>query len=400
MMSTKFFLASLLVGLAQFSYCCADDKLPPPDAGTAEAGDGAQKIFLGVDLETEEVVFRTIPGSKLASAPSFTLRQGVPVKVMAGSKTAGASAELRAPSGKKISLENLSYQVKGFQGLLVQHEFTPDETGVWRVQVQGAEAGQYGVMVSRKRSPSVAMDAWLEKDVVGSGEVAKLFAYLYDPQKVETTTAPASKTVPYDTLDVHATVMQPDGTLDTITLHDDGADGDEQAGDGIYTASYTPRVQEGQFPLLIYSIRDGHTQLTRNITELTVTAAAASRLQEVSSKPKAEKGEFSALGDVRFGITANVAKAGTYFIVAYIDDKSGISVRAVHSARVQANAPGVREFTVTLERDYMVMQKDALPLSVKSAILFVINGDDENRLDEKEFNVPIPYKDASEFEEN
>ncbi|MBQ9578854.1 MAG: hypothetical protein IJR28_04910 [Ottowia sp.] len=133
---------------------------------------------------------------------------------------------------------------------------------------------------------------------------------------------------------------------------------------------------------------------------LSFTAAAKSRLQEVSSKPKAEKGEFSALGDVRFGITANVAKAGKYFIIADIANKSGALVRAVHSARVQATAPGKQEFTVTLERDYMARQKDALPLSVKSASLYVINGYDEDMLDEKEFNEPIPYEDASEFEEN
>ena len=388
--------ASVFVVAATLISCDLPSEMKP-----AVTPDSQKFPSFVVDMEKEELVFRTIPGSKLAGNPSFVLRQGVPVRVLVGVDGAPAAAvTLVSPTGIETPLPNMAGTLEGFRGFISQHEFTPAQTGQWSVRVASAEGKQYGVMVSRKRSPSVAMDAWLEKDVVGSGEVAKLLAYLYDPQKVETTTAPASKTVPYDTLDVHATVMQPDGTLDTITLHDDGADGDEQAGDGIYTASYTPRVQEGQLPVLFYSIRDGHTQQTRNITELTVTAAAASRLQEVSSKPKAEKGEFSALGDVRFGITANVAKAGTYFIIAYIDDKSGISVRAVHSARVQANAPGVREFTVTLERDYMVMQKDALPLSVKSAILFVINGDDENRLDEKEFNVPIPYKDASEFEEN
>ncbi len=73
--------------------------------------------------------------------------------------------------------------------------------------------------------------------------------------------------------------------------------------------------------------------------------------------------------------------SGKSLIIADIANKSGALVRAVHSARVQATAPGKHEFTVTLERDYMARQKDALPLSVKSASLYVINGYDEDMLD-------------------
>lgn len=351
-------------------------------------------------MEKEELVYRTIPGGKLTDSPSFVLQQGVPVKVLVGADNAPAAAvTLVSPTGTETPLPNMAGTLEGFRGFISQHEFTPAQTGQWSVRVAGAEGKQYGVVVARKRSPSVAMDAGLEKDVVGSGEAAKLFAYLYDPQQEETATVPLSKTVQYNTLEVQAIVMQPDGSLETVDLHDDGADGDEQADDGIYTASYTPKVEEGQLPVLIYSVRDGHTQLTRNITQLTVTAAAASRLQEVSSKPLAEKGKFSALGDVRFGVTANVAKAGKYFIIADIANKSGALVRTVYSAREQVSAPGAQEFTVTLTRDYMAMQGVALPLSVKSARLYVVNGDDENRLDKKEFNEPIPYEDAGEFEE-
>lgn len=353
-----------------------------------------------VDMEKEELVYRTIPGGKLTDSPSFVLQQGVPVKVLVGADGAPAAAvTLVSPTGTETPLPNMAGTLEGFRGFISQHEFTPGQTGQWSVRVAGAEGKQYGVMVARKRSPSVAMDAGLEKSVVGSGEAVKLHAYLYDPQQEETATVPMPKTVQYNTLDAQAIVMQPDGTLETVSLHDDGADGDEQAGDGIYTASYTPKVQEGQLPVLMYSIRDGHTQLTRNITLLTVTAAAASRLQEVSSKPTAEKGDFSALGDVRFGISANLAKAGKYYIVADIANKSGALVRAVHSTRVEAAAPGTQEFTVTLTRDYLLQQGASLPLSVKSARLYAINGDDENRLDEKEYNEPIPYEDAGAFEE-
>lgn len=387
--------ASVFVVAATLISCDLPSEMKP-----AVTPDSQKFPSFVVDMEKEELVYRTIPGGKLADSPSFVLQQGVPVKVLVGAGGAPAAAvTLVSPTGVETPLANMADKLEGFTGFLSQHEFTPAQTGQWSVRVAGAEGKQYGVVVARKRSPSVAMDAGLEKDVVGSGEAAKLFAYLYDPQQEETATVPLSKTVQYNTLEVQAIVMQPDGSLETVDLHDDGADGDEQADDGIYTASYTPKVEEGQLPVLIYSVRDGHTQLTRNITQLTVTAAAASRLQEVSSKPLAEKGKFSALGDVRFGVTANVAKAGKYFIIADIANKSGALVRTVYSAREQVSAPGAQEFTVTLTRDYMARQGVALPLSVKSARLYVVNGDDENRLDKKEFNEPIPYEDAGEFEE-
>ena len=362
--------------------------------------DGAQDdIVFGVDLESEELVFSTIPGSKQI-APSFVLQQGVPVKVLVVVDEAPAvTVVLKSPTGVETPLENMANKVKDFTGFVTQYELTPAETGVWSVHMQGAEGKQHGVMVSRARSPSVAMDAWLEKDVVGSGEAGKMLAYLYDPRQANTAPVPLSQTVQYASLAVQALMMQPDGTLETIELHDDGANGDEQAGDGIYTASYTPKVQEGQLSILLYSIRDGHTQLTRSVTQINVTAAAASRLQEVTTKPTAEETKLGVLGDVRFGISANVAKAGEYFIIADIVDKSGAEVRSVYSSRVQVAAPGVQEFIVTLEREYLQQQGAALPLNVKAARLFVSEHDTEDMVNEKEFNEPIPFDDASAFEE-
>lgn len=349
-----------------------------------------------LNLDNEEVVYQNIPNEKSGTAShSFLLQQGVPVKVSAYvSGAPSATVVLKSPSGVETAIRNTDTT-----DFLAQHSMTPAEAGMWTAHVSGVGSQTHAILVTRQRSPSVALDAGLTEEIIASGASTTLYAYLYDPQKAATTDfADLPKTVSYRTQTVEASVMLPDGTSQGLTLRDDGKGGDALAGDGFYMASYTPPAG-GRLGITVKSIRDGEIQLSRDRPlALTVTNAATSQVRDLSA-PSHTTDAHGSHENIQYTISAYLAEPGTYYMTAAIEGNLGVHLSSIKSRPVTVSAPGVQDFQMTLERDFVLRNRNVLPLKIKSAFLTFLHQSREELVDHKNFDATVPYTDAALFEE-
>ncbi len=74
---------------------------------------------------------------------------------------------------------------------------------------------------------------------------------------------------------VRAEVHRPDGTVDTLTLHDDGLQGDGVSNDGVYAEAYYRLDAIGTYRLEIQASGDVLTEPFARVASASVTVAAA-----------------------------------------------------------------------------------------------------------------------------
>jgi subtilisin-like proprotein convertase family protein len=141
------------------------------------------------------------------------------------SNVSSSQVQLRDPNGAVVTPTDTT--TVGSE-VLLGHTILNPIPGVWNVVAQNAGAGST-VAYTASGIPSVltytAQVASAGGAVVNYPAPIKLRAKLFKELSIRNAT-------------VTAQVIAPNGAADTLSLHDDGADGDDMAGDGNYTVLY------------------------------------------------------------------------------------------------------------------------------------------------------------------
>jgi hypothetical protein len=362
----------------------ADDSVQKRKSSTAADN-------FSIDFDTEEVIFRNLPGIFAGSKEySFVLQKNVPVKVSAFVPgTPAARVVLESPSGVQTAISNA--QPTDF---LAQQTIVPAESGQWKIKVTGPAADYDVAIVTRSRG-AVAIDAGVSKETVAEGTKNLIYSYLYSRDKAGSTSfQDLPRTVDYKTQSVEASILNANGVRETLILRDDGTGGDAVANDGFYMASYTP-ASSGQLAIIVKSIRDDGIQLMNDKPFfLTVTAAANSSIQDVSA-PTLTKDAYGSYDGIHYTVKANLTKAGKYYMAAVTNGKSGDHLATIYSDAVEILTPGVHEFKIILDREFILDNNKQMPMKIET--LFLTYG--QKLVDSKEVNIPVPHVDPVGFEE-
>lgn len=152
-------------------------------------------------------------------------------------------------------------------------------------------------------------------------------------------------------------------------------------------------------PNTLAFIREGGIQLSRERPlTLTVTNAATSQVRKLPA-PSHTTDAHGSHKNIQYAISAYLAEPGTYYMTATVEGRSGEHLSSIKSRPVTVSAPGVHDFQITLERDFVLKNRDVLPLKIKSAFLTFLHRSTEKLVDHKHFDATVPYTDAAVFEE-
>lgn len=159
-----------------------------------------------------------------------------------------ATVSVRSPSGDTYDDTtvdpDLDYSVDE-SSITVVISGASFEPGVWMVSVDNATDDALAYLVQAlSDSPSVLLTARSD---------APSYAY---PAPM-TVTSSAFFSLPVTGIDVTGVVRRPGGSEVPIELNDDGTDGDELAGDGVYTGQFTQWSNDGNYTVALDAVNDG-----------------------------------------------------------------------------------------------------------------------------------------------
>jgi uncharacterized repeat protein (TIGR01451 family) len=240
---------------------------------------------------------------------------------------------LISPSGQRFDAASVAgrtdvshdeAEVEG--GILEVYNFSAPETGLWTIEISAPSvtepSGQVGYAVNGwLENPAITFVGSVERPNIHAGETLRLFG------TVNNGSAPLSGA------SVIARVALPDNTLLDVTLHDDGAGGDANANDGVYTGALNNTVQPGTYRIAFNASRTTGPTFSRE----DFTIATVSRSASTISGPFQDFG-LDTDGDglfnqlvVQAGVNATVA--GNYRVLAVLTDSAGNT----HTASVLTN---------------------------------------------------------------
>jgi len=153
---------------------------------------------------------------------------------------------LTTPSGTTIK----SSIVKGVSNITYYHDsnttiegytVTNPEPGVWQVNIRAvnvpAEGENYTVLTGLETTINLSL---------------KLAKYEYDPgEQIGIVTELKNDSTPLTGASVTAEIQQPDESVESIALYDDGLHGDEKANDGIYANAYVNTTTWGMYTITV-----------------------------------------------------------------------------------------------------------------------------------------------------
>lgn len=157
---------------------------------------------------------------------------------------------------------------------------------------------------------------------------------------------------------------------------DDGRQGDEQAGDGVLTASLQPSTQG--FPL--YS---GTLRVSFEVTAAGERGEAFFDIMYTASPPARFTGavrETVEGGSLHLKLTAEVRRAGRYVVAARVDDAAGASV--AYLAFNEELAEGVQQVDLVVFGKLLLDEAPRFPLTLRDVEGFLLkeSGDPDREL--------------------
>jgi uncharacterized repeat protein (TIGR01451 family) len=204
-------------------------------------------------------------------------------------------------------------------GRLEVYNFSAPETGMWTVEVSAPSvtdpSGHVGYAVSGwLENPAITFAGAVERPNIHAGETLRFLGTLNNSG------------APVTGASVIARVALPDNTLRDVSLRDDGADGDANANDGVYTGALSDTAQPGTYRVAFNASRrtaPGAAAFSRE----DFTIATVSRSASTISGPFQDFG-LDTDGDglfnqlvVQVGVNATVA--GNYRLLAVLTDSAG-----------------------------------------------------------------------------
>ena len=161
-----------------------------------------------------------------------------------------------------------------------------------------------------------------------------------------------------------------------IAFVDDGSHGDEQAGDGVFTASLQPSAQG--FPL--YS---GTLRVSLEVTAAGERGEAFFDILYTGSPPARFTGavrEAIEGGSLHLRLTTEVRRDGRYVVAARLDDAAGASV--AYLAFNEELAAGVQQVDLVVFGKLLLDEAPRFPLTLRDVEGFLLkeNGDPDREL--------------------
>ncbi|MDF1541192.1 MAG: alpha/beta hydrolase, partial [Candidatus Thorarchaeota archaeon] len=191
------------------------------------------------------------------------------------------------------------------------------EPGTWQIEVVGtnvpATGSQYAVGAMIQGSP-IQMEALTDKNFYHNGEPITITATINE------------NATPLTGVTVETKIALPDDSRETIVLHDDGANGDATADDGLYTGTFVNTSGSGLYRMLVEASSGA---INRETTLLVNVAASESYiLGSINESPLDSDGNgyYDAL---EFEIGVSTPLGNTYVLAGSLIDGSGVEIAHV-----------------------------------------------------------------------
>jgi hypothetical protein len=205
-----------------------------------------------------------------------------------------------------ISNQNVDYVQMSLMANVASYAFTDTLSGKWNYTINGTNLSyitpyQLVMLPSRPIAVSAEISSWQKQ--AQSTIISGTLTY--------------SSTTPISGADVKAIISRPDGTIDTITLFDDGLHQDLMIGDGIYGNSYTNTNQGGYYGLVVQARGIYETSpFTRTAENVfSVASNAVSLAGQYADRPRDVNGNGQYEG-LEIDIDVEVTEVGTYTLAA------------------------------------------------------------------------------------
>ncbi|MDF2626197.1 MAG: hypothetical protein K0R39_28 [Symbiobacteriaceae bacterium] len=234
------------------------------------------------------------------------------------------------------------------------------EAGAYRLTVASAEPGSVDYLVLAAEEAPPSLTAAMRSSVVGAGTGAVVEATL-DWQGQ--TPAPVQ---------AEARILRPDGTVDTITLADDGTGEDAVAGDGTYTGIYTPSADGFHYVAVVATGTAPGSALRRFASSGFAVTSQADKLGTVTGHRGVDTDGDGLFNYLEADISTAVTTPGAYQVAARLTDAGGHTLALAGTSANLGAGPG----TVQLRFDGTLLGESGFTgdLSVVDAALIRSDG--------------------------
>jgi len=204
-----------------------------------------------------------------------------------------------------------------------------------------------------------------------------------------------SATTPLAGADVRAFIYRPDGTLDILSLYDDGVHNDQAAGDGIYGNSFPGTDVGGYYAVVVQAVGVYQTEpYTRTAeTSSSVATSAALLTQQYSDQPVDLDGN-GRYERLNVSVQISVTQIGTYTLAASLVAADRTSIG---HARLSTGLPtGIHNLTLYFNGDEILESGQDGPYTLTNVLLM----DDERAsllLDQADDIYTTPAHDHRQF---
>lgn len=182
--------------------------------------------LLGTSVVEEEI----LADSSMSSMSIAFFREGNSFDVI-----------LKNPDGDVIDITNPQLQFKAGSSYDLYTIKSP-QAGSWSMEISGDAGARYAIAVSSESAIILSLETDKEKYL--AGEPIKFTAHIQD-SVLDTLSDPKAEYIHDASLVL--TIETPNQGSPTITLHDDGLNGDEENDDGVYTGIFTDTSVQGSY---------------------------------------------------------------------------------------------------------------------------------------------------------
>ena len=219
-------------------------------------------------------------------------------------------------------------------GIIEVYNFAAPEVGVWTLEISAPSVTEPSGTVTFAangwlESPAITFAGTTQKASIHAGENLRLFGTL------------RNNGAPLTGASVAAKIALPDNTAGNVSLHDDGANGDATANDGIYTGDFTNTAQPGSYRI-VFTANRAAAPGTPAFSREDFTLATVSRTASTITGPFRDFG-VDTDGDGLFNnltieVGLNITAAGNYRVFGILTDSQGHTLDAGVSQALSAGA--------------------------------------------------------------
>jgi hypothetical protein len=256
---------------------------------------------------------------------------------------------LTGPNGSTVVGEDVAI-AEQLQGLLFR--VPQPQTGAWTLRVTATRAGQaYGVAAEETGSP-YALSALTDCLSCAPGEPIGIGAMLTNGEQ------------PVLGASLTAAIEGPGGASD-VTLFDDGTNGDDAAGDGIYVNSTLVLTEPGQYSARVRAVGPGFGRETTVLFSVTGDASAFTR--QFAERTDDDNGD-GLIDRLWIDVEVDFAETGEYLVMGNLVDASGQLLQTIYEP-IEIDAAGSRWVPLAFPAERLNQMQGTGPLFLRDLVL-------------------------------